>query len=642
MPKPIDLWRLEPFSRACGADRGTPIDRYYIERFLADNADDIRGRVLEMGDRVYSQKYGGRRVAHSDALFQREGKPGVTIVDDLQTGQNLPSDAFDCVVFTQTLQLLYDSRGAIRVLHRILKPGGVVLATFPGVSQIVRDEEEGWYDYWRWTATGAKRLWSETFGEDNVTVAPFGNLISVMSFISGVALHELKPDELDHRDRDYELSLTLRAVKPPAQPRAVRALPATVRTAATLRIALGDATAGFAAAKTIADADVELAGAGGAGIAIKARYGADEWGFLSAIEGAATIKTGDAALNPEHAARTAIHIAGPYWVLAAQIAASAQTAGAGTLPAWAGAAAAALAHETAIDDIANSRRADPLDYRAMIAVKRGMPTVADQWLMTAAGLRFCLEAVKPRWQAVRKSGKRGKSGAGVGCGWFGLGPTYGTEPVSVRIERAKNGAVTIHADVADLAVGKLLRAIAARRLGISPARVSIKGGSKETLASATWRQGFALGRAVEKAALALGNGSSAEALFDPQTAGPDANGLGTPYPLYAFAAAVAEVAVTKKGVDVKRITVAADVGRAVDAAAAKARATAGVRDGIALALGTAAARTVKIEIMLVEDPEPQGAFGAIGLGEQAAIATVPAIANAIRAATGKPVKKLPV
>ena len=142
--------------------------------------------------------------------------------------------------------------------------------------------------------------------------------------------------------------------------------------------------------------------------------------------------------------------------------------------------------------------------------------------------------------------------------------------------------------------------------------------------------------------LALGNGSSAEAAFDPQTAGPDANGLGTPYPLYAFAAAVAEVAVTKKGIEVKRITVAADVGRAVDAAAARARATAGVRDGIALALGKAAARTVKIDVMLVEDPEPQAAFGAIGLGEQAAIATVPAIANAIRAATGKPVKKLPV
>jgi SAM-dependent methyltransferase len=630
MSKPIDLWRLEPFSRACGADRGTPIDRYYIERFLADNADDIHGRVLEMGDRVYTQKYGGRRVTHSDALFQREGKPGVTIVDDLQTGQNLPSDAFDCVVFTQTFQLLYDSRGAIRVLHRILKPGGVVLATFPGVSQIVRDEQEGWYDYWRWTATGAKRLWSETFGQDNVTVAPFGNLISVMSFISGVALHELKPDELDHRDRDYELSLTLRAVKPPAQPRAARALPATVRTAATLRVALGDAKAGFATVKTTADANVELAGAGGASIAVKALYGADEWGFLSAIHGEATIKSGDAALNPEHAARTAIHIAGPYWVQNAQVGAVVQ-AGAGTLPAWAGAAAAALAHETAIDDIARQRRADPLDYRAMIAVKRGMPTVADQWLMTAAGLRFCLEAVKPRWQTVRKSGKRGKSGVGVGCGWFGLGPTYGTEPVSVRIERARNGAVTIQADVADPAVGKLLRAIAAKRLGILPARVSIKG-----------RQGFALGRAVDKAALALGSGSSAEALFDPQTAGPDANGLGTPYPLYAFAAAVAEVAVSKKGIEVKRITVAADVGRALDPAAAKARATEGVRDGIALALGKAAARSVRIDVMLVEDPEPQGAFGAIGLGEQAAIATVPAIANAIRAATGKPVTKLPV
>lgn len=159
MPKPIDLWRLTPFSRACGADRGTPVDRYYIERFLADHADDIHGRVLEMGDRIYTQKYGGRRVTQSDVLFPRAGKPGVTIVDDLQTGNNLPSDAFDCVVFTQTFQLIYDSRAALQTLHRILKPGGVVLATFPGVSQLVQDADEGWYDYWRWNASGARRLW---------------------------------------------------------------------------------------------------------------------------------------------------------------------------------------------------------------------------------------------------------------------------------------------------------------------------------------------------------------------------------------------------------------------------------------------------------------------------------------------------
>ncbi len=215
---PQDLWRLQPFSRQFGADRGTPIDRYYIENFLALRAADIRGRVLEMGDNQYTRRFGGRRVARSDVLFQREGKPGVTIVDDLQTGRKLPVDAFDCVIFTQTLQLLYDLRGAIGNLHRMLKPGGVLLATFPGISQIVKDEKEGWFDHWRLTLIAARKLFGEPFGEANVLVEAKGNVLAAVAFLQGLAVHELSRAELEHRDPDYEMSITLRAVKAAAAP----------------------------------------------------------------------------------------------------------------------------------------------------------------------------------------------------------------------------------------------------------------------------------------------------------------------------------------------------------------------------------------------------------------------------------------
>src|SRR5215210_7162112 len=51
------LRRVTPLSRYFGFDRGLPIDRYYIENFLARQAEDIHGRVLEIGDNSYTQRY---------------------------------------------------------------------------------------------------------------------------------------------------------------------------------------------------------------------------------------------------------------------------------------------------------------------------------------------------------------------------------------------------------------------------------------------------------------------------------------------------------------------------------------------------------------------------------------------------------
>ena len=41
-PRWGNLRRREPFSSYYGFDRGTPVDRFYIERFLSDRAQDIR------------------------------------------------------------------------------------------------------------------------------------------------------------------------------------------------------------------------------------------------------------------------------------------------------------------------------------------------------------------------------------------------------------------------------------------------------------------------------------------------------------------------------------------------------------------------------------------------------------------------
>ena len=211
------LRRVTPISPVFGLDRGLSVDRYYIERFLSAQASDIRGRVLEMGDDFYARKFGGDRVTKSDVLHVVDGNPLATIVADLTCADNIPSDTFDCIIFTQTLEMIYDARAAIRHLYRILKTGGVLLATSGGIKKIGRHEGvDPWSEYWHFTSQAVGRLFHETFPAASVRVGVYGNVLAAVAFLHGLAAEELRTEELDHLDTDYELLITVRAVKPEA------------------------------------------------------------------------------------------------------------------------------------------------------------------------------------------------------------------------------------------------------------------------------------------------------------------------------------------------------------------------------------------------------------------------------------------
>lgn len=207
-----DLRRLEPVSREFGFDRGTPIDRHYIERFLAAHSGDIRGRVLEVGDDSYTRRFGGARVGVSDVLNVRPGG-GTTIVSDLSSGAGIPDDAFDCLVVTQTLHLLWDVAAGVRTMLRVLKQGGVLLLTVPGtISQIERGQwRTTWY--WGFGPLAVQRLFGEIFGPENVEVTVHGNVLTSTAFLQGLSAEELKPAELELNDPLYPLLITVRALK---------------------------------------------------------------------------------------------------------------------------------------------------------------------------------------------------------------------------------------------------------------------------------------------------------------------------------------------------------------------------------------------------------------------------------------------
>lgn len=208
-----ELRRLKPISTCWGLDRGQPIDRYYVENFLARHSYDIRGHVLEIGDSGYTRHFGGDRVTQSDALHIDAEAPTATIIGDLTDAPHVPSDAFDCFILTQTLQLIYEVRLALKTAHRILKPGGVLLITIPGITPL-NDEEWNKCWYWSFTVFSAQKMLEEVFPAENIEIESLGNVLSATAFLQGLAVQELNVEELDYRDPSYPVIITIRAIKP--------------------------------------------------------------------------------------------------------------------------------------------------------------------------------------------------------------------------------------------------------------------------------------------------------------------------------------------------------------------------------------------------------------------------------------------
>lgn len=213
-----DLGGIEPVSRAFGGDRGTPLDRYYIEGFLGRHRADIRGRVLEIGEDVYTRRFGGEQVTRSDILdAPQANNPQATIVADLARAENVRPASFDCIILTQTLHMIYDVRGVLAQVHRLLAPGGAVLATVPGISQIDRHGLDCWF--WYMTPRCAELFFAERFRPADVHVEQHGNVLAATAFLQGIALEELDRAALDRPDPLYPVITAIRAAKPAWGPR---------------------------------------------------------------------------------------------------------------------------------------------------------------------------------------------------------------------------------------------------------------------------------------------------------------------------------------------------------------------------------------------------------------------------------------
>jgi aldehyde oxidoreductase len=157
----------------------------------------------------------------------------------------------------------------------------------------------------------------------------------------------------------------------------------------------------------------------------------------------------------------------------------------------------------------------------------------------------------------------------------------------------------------------------------------------------------------------FGHALSAEESYDPPTSKLDENGQGSPYAVYGYGAQMVELEVDEAlgTVRLLKITAAHDLGRVINPMLARGQIEGGIAQGIGMALMEEylPGRTENlhdyliptfgdvppIESLLIEVPDPEGPYGAKGLGEHVLIPTAPAILNAIRHATGAEITRVP-
>jgi glycosyltransferase involved in cell wall biosynthesis/SAM-dependent methyltransferase len=210
-----DLDRMEPLSPTWGCERGTPVDRIYIDSFLDRHRLDIRGHVIEIKDADYTNRFGDDRVEANDVLDINPRNTSATIITDLSKADSIPSDTYDCFILTQTIHIIYDVKGALAHAFRILKPGGVLLCTLPSVCRV--NYEDGGLDkgdYWRFTEASVRRMFAEVFPPEAFDVSVHGNVKACVAFLEGLAAEEVEPETLDRTDPWHPLLFCVRGVKP--------------------------------------------------------------------------------------------------------------------------------------------------------------------------------------------------------------------------------------------------------------------------------------------------------------------------------------------------------------------------------------------------------------------------------------------
>ncbi len=348
----------------------------------------------------------------------------------------------------------------------------------------------------------------------------------------------------------------------------------------------------------------------------------------------------------------------------------------------------AFAHESQMDIVAKEMDLDPWAIRFKNALKEGALTSTSQRLEKGVGFIDTLKAIEPLWKERRY---KKNNGFGLGCMFYGIGNTGIPNPSRAQIRLTEEGKICLHIGACEIGQGSdtVFVQIICEVLEIEPKDIVLIRAdtdlTEDAGSTSASRQTYISGRAVYEAAIKLKEFLEREGFyrnkslkdivlkykelgypvfegfFDPPVTKLDPNtSQGVPYATYSFATHMAEVEIdtTIGSVEVKRIYAAHDVGKAINVTNIKSQIYGGIAMGIGFALmekfepgktesldryyiPTSMDMPEEVQIMLIENEEPTGPFGAKGIGEPALIPVAPSIINAIADAVGIRVFELP-
>ncbi len=198
----------KPVSRKFGLERGKAIDRYYIEQFLEKNKKIISGNCLEIAEDTYTLCYGEDRVRSIDVLHV-EGWGNNSIKGNLETGEGIMADKYDCAIITQTLMFIFDIKKVAENIYKLLKKGGSALITVSGISQISHYDAELWGSFYSFHEDALKKLFIPLFGEENVKIQSYGNVKIACAMLCGLCQEDLENEDFNINDKEYPIIISI-------------------------------------------------------------------------------------------------------------------------------------------------------------------------------------------------------------------------------------------------------------------------------------------------------------------------------------------------------------------------------------------------------------------------------------------------
>lgn len=194
-----------PISQQFGTERGTPIDRYYIDQLLEEHSEFIKGDVLEIEDNTYTVRFGKDHVARSIVMDVSAQNSSISFNGNLETGEGIKDEIADCFILTQTLMYIFDLKSAVHNIARLLKRGGNALITCSGISQNSRRCMDDYGCCFNFNVDALRRLFEQEPDMEVLEAGSFGNVKTVSAHLNGLCCEDLTAEDFVPNDKYYPL-----------------------------------------------------------------------------------------------------------------------------------------------------------------------------------------------------------------------------------------------------------------------------------------------------------------------------------------------------------------------------------------------------------------------------------------------------